>query len=299
MPVSSEIAVPSGNLGDWPLQELAPVPFGDGVFNRSRDAASLYKLAPSFVRKPWGVTGGLPGPQDCQPLGEIVFTEDDPALIVKWLQTSEPLSVQVHPTGVGGGPRKSEWWYITDAQPGAYLYLGVNQQVGAAELERRARDGSILHILQRIEPKAGESYLVPAGTIHALGPGLTVLEVQEPCDITYRLYDYGRDRPLHIAESLEAAIRERRPVVSEPAAATPFRIKLLALAAGEAYTLQADDAYLSVLSGSGTFDGRTFAATECWRSRGETHIAADAPTRLLLAEAVDTNTLTCGDLFHA
>ncbi len=299
MLVSSEIAVTSGDLGDGPLQELARVPFEDSALPFGRDATSLYRLEPSYVRKLWGVTGGLPGPKDSQPLGEIVFTEDDPALIVKWLQTSEPLSVQVHPTGVNGGPRKSEWWFITEARPGAYLYLGINQQIGAAELERRARDGSILDVLQRIEPRAGESYLVPAGTIHALGPGLTVLEVQEPCDITYRLYDYGRDRPLHIAESLDAAIRERRAIVSEPAAATPFRIKLLTLAAGGTHALKAGDVYLSVLSGSGMFDGRAFAATECWRSRGETHIAATAPTRLLLAEPVDTDTLTCGDLFHA
>ncbi len=135
-------------------------------------------------------------------------------LLVKFLDTAEWLSVQVHPddayahrveahTGFHG---KSEAWVVLDAEPGAQIVYGVNRPVTREELEAAARDGTILELLNFLPVQTGDVVYIPAGTIHALGPGLLVYEVQQRSDLTYRLYDYGRGRELHLRKALEVAI---------------------------------------------------------------------------------------------
>ena len=148
-----------------------------------------------------------------QPLGEIWF-EPPPeldSLLVKFIFTDAALSVQVHPDDAqapAGQRGKNECWYILDAQPGATIAVGLDRAMSVNELRAGALDGSIERAVRRLEVKAGDFVSIPAGTIHAIGPGISLLEVQQNSDVTYRLYDYGRPRELHLDEALRVARRE-------------------------------------------------------------------------------------------
>jgi len=137
-------------------------------------------------------------------------------LLIKFLDATEPLSIQVHPDSnvEGAGiASKDEAWFILQAEPAAIIYRGLRKGVTMAALEQalRERPASIVDLLEVIRVRAGDAFYLPAGTIHALGGGIAVAEVQMPSDTTYRLYDWDRQRPdddagLHIAPAL-AAIR--------------------------------------------------------------------------------------------
>jgi mannose-6-phosphate isomerase len=136
-------------------------------------------------------------------------------LLIKLLDANEHLSIQVHPDDAAarrwapdeGG--KTEAWVILHAEPHASLYLGLKPGVNRTELEDAIKSGSIVECLNRFTPTVGECWFVPAGTIHAIGPGVTLLEVQQPSDATFRLFDWGRvdelgkPRPLHLKAGLE------------------------------------------------------------------------------------------------
>lgn len=166
------------------------------------------------VNKVWG-RQKLPAPfvnTTGEPVGEIWF-EPPPemdALLVKYLFTSEKLSVQCHPSDAEapeGGSGKEECWYVLDAEPGATLGIGLEREVSPEELRAAAMDGSIEQLLTWHPVAAGDFFYLPAGTIHAIGPGLSLIEVQQNSDITYRLYDYGRPRELHLDAAIEVAQR--------------------------------------------------------------------------------------------
>ena len=164
------------------------------------------------VEKVWGMDS-LPAPfavdDQSTRIGEIWF-EPPPSmagLLVKYLFTSEKLSVQVHPPADASptGRGKEECWLILDAEPGAKLAMGFTREVSADEMRAAALDGTIEDLLHWREVSAGDFFYIPAGTVHAIGAGLTLLEVQENTDITYRLFDYGRPRELHLSEGLKVA----------------------------------------------------------------------------------------------
>lgn len=172
-----------------------------------------------YVEKPWGRTH-LPAmfdPQHGQRTGEVWFMgEPDLPLLAKYIFTSERLSVQVHPDDAEGRRRglksgKSECWYILDADPGATLGLGLKGKVTKDELRRAAEDGSIEGLIDWRPITAGEFVFVPAGTIHAIGAGISLLEFQQNLDITYRLYDYGRPRELHLDDAIAVSKPEPFP----------------------------------------------------------------------------------------
>jgi mannose-6-phosphate isomerase len=160
----------------------------------------------SHLRRPFGATGG-------RRIGELWFEgPDDAPLLAKYIFTSERLSIQVHPNdeqaSARGLPRgKSECWYIVDAEPGATIGLGLVRETGADELRAAALDGSIEQLLEWRPITGGDFFLVPAGTIHAIGAGISLFEFQQNSDITYRLYDYGRPRELHLDEAIAVANR--------------------------------------------------------------------------------------------
>ncbi len=173
----------------------------------------MQKLATRIVDKPWGKRGIDPqfgAPQDRQ-VGEIWF-EPPPGreldVMAKYLFTTERLSIQVHPDDVmaraRGYPRgKDECWIVLDVEEGAELGIGTLRDVSSSELMAAARDGSIVDLMDWKRPSKGEFIYNPAGTIHALGPGLTILEIQQAVDLTYRLFDYGRPRELHLEEAAD------------------------------------------------------------------------------------------------
>ena len=137
-------------------------------------------------------------------------------LLIKLLDCAAWLSLQVHPNNAqavrlegAGNFGKTEAWHILEAEPGAELLGGLRPGTGRAELEQAIRCGTLLEKMQRLAVQAGDSLLIPAGMIHALGPGLLVYEVQQVSDITYRVFDWNRPasegRTLHIEKSIAAA----------------------------------------------------------------------------------------------
>lgn len=173
------------------------------------------KLKRKFVEKPWGqeVLPDIFAGRSGKKIGEIWFEAPkgiSPQLMVKYLFTSEKLSVQVHPNDrqarrIGLPYGKEESWYILDAGPDAVLGLGLKKTVSATKLKTAAILGEIEQLIDWKPVKKGDFFHVPPGTIHAIGPGISLIEVQRNVDITYRMYDYGRPRELHLEEAIGVA----------------------------------------------------------------------------------------------
>jgi mannose-6-phosphate isomerase len=136
-------------------------------------------------------------------------------LLLKYLDCNRVLSVQVHPDDEYARRMarpdlgKTEAWYVVDAVPGSKIYAGLRAGVGRRELESAVRAGRTEEVLHVIEPRVGQCVFIPAGTVHALGGGLVVAEIQQSSDTTFRLYDWnrvgddGKPRPLHIDQAIE------------------------------------------------------------------------------------------------
>ncbi|MBP6332354.1 MAG: class I mannose-6-phosphate isomerase [Aminivibrio sp.] len=135
-------------------------------------------------------------------------------LLVKLIDAAQNLSVQVHPDEDyarrnEGSRGKTEMWYILRSDPGAFLCCGFSRPVTGGEVERRIREGTLADVLRSVPVKPGDVFFIPAGTIHAVGEGIVLAEVQESSNITYRVFDYGRagadgrPRPLHIGKALD------------------------------------------------------------------------------------------------
>ena len=135
-------------------------------------------------------------------------------VLVKFLDINEKLSVQVHPDDEIGAERydslgKTEIWYIMDAKPDAKIYAGFNRQVSAQEFYDRCRNGTVEEVMNVIQPKAGDTFLIAPGTVHAADGGILIAEIQESSDLTFRLYDWGREfnpataRMLHLEEAID------------------------------------------------------------------------------------------------
>lgn len=169
-------------------------------------------LPTKFVAKPWG-QDSLPAPFKSpagERIGEIWFEPpaELPELLVKYLFTSEALSVQVHPSddqAPEGSLGKEECWLVLSAEPGARLAVGFRKPVSRDQMRAAALDGSIENLLDWHQVEAGDFVYLAAGTVHAIGAGLSLIEVQQNSDITYRLYDYGRPRDLHLDHGIAVA----------------------------------------------------------------------------------------------
>lgn len=173
---------------------------------------SVRQLPTRMVEKVWG-RDHLPVPFVAPPgkrIGEIWFEPPPelPQVLVKYLFTSEKLSVQVHPSDANALPGeagKEECWLVLDAEPDAQLAIGFDRAVMTEEIAAAARDGTIERLLTWHTARAGDLFYLPAGTVHAIGPGLSLVEVQQASDTTFRLYDYGRPRELHLERALAVA----------------------------------------------------------------------------------------------
>ncbi|HXR04458.1 MAG TPA: type I phosphomannose isomerase catalytic subunit [Verrucomicrobiae bacterium] len=133
-------------------------------------------------------------------------------LLCKILDAREKLSLQVHPPAnqaaeLGGEP-KTEMWYITDAAPGAELFVGLKRGVTRPEFEKKIQTGSVADCFHRISVRAGDAMFLPSGRVHAIGAGVVIFEIQQNSDTTYRVFDWnrvgldGKSREMHIAQSL-------------------------------------------------------------------------------------------------
>ncbi len=144
-------------------------------------------------------------------------------LLVKYIDAHQDLSVQVHPDDekgrrLAGDSGKTETWVILQSEPGSLIYAGLEQGVGRSEFAAAIRSGRVEPLLHRIEPKAGDCILIESGTVHAIGAGVLLAEIQQTSDATFRVYDWGRvgpdgkPRALHIEQALESIDFERGPV---------------------------------------------------------------------------------------
>ena len=215
------------------------------------------------ARKPWGVADLHPWSSievSGDPVGELWFQRADnnaavPALLLKLLFTSEPLSIQVHPDdefarSIGMPNGKTEAWYILSAAPGARVALGLKRQLTPQQLRAAIRDGSIAVLAQWRPVAKGDIIFVPAGTIHAIGAGIVLAEIQQRSDTTFRLFDHGRQRELH--EDRAVAVSDAGPSQTQPGSrrlsaartaliASPhFVIEQIDLQANSSWTLNAD-----------------------------------------------------------
>ncbi len=174
------------------------------------------RLPTRMVEKPWG-RDVLPAPFAApagQRIGEIWFEPPPqlPQLLVKYIFTSEKLSVQVHPSDAQlPGHGKEECWLVIDAEPGAALGIGFREPLSREAIRKAALDGSIESLLEWHPVSAGDFFYIPAGTVHAIGAGVSLIEVQQTSEVTYRLYDYGRPRELHLDQGVAVALGERHP----------------------------------------------------------------------------------------
>ena len=137
-------------------------------------------------------------------------------ILIKFIDAQDNLSVQVHPSdeyaqNFENQLGKSEFWYILDAEPDSFIYRGLNRVVTKSEFIKRVNSGTLEEILQKIPVHKGDHFFIPAGTIHSVGRGILLAEIQQNSNLSYRIYDYnrrdadGKLRELHIDKALEVA----------------------------------------------------------------------------------------------
>lgn len=155
-------------------------------------------------------------------LGENSAKYDYFPLLIKLIDAKGDLSVQVHPDDAyalihEGEYGKTEMWYILDCEEGACLYYGFARDVSREEYETAIKNGELCSILNRVRVKKGDVFFIPAGTVHAIGAGIVICEIQQNSNTTYRVFDYNRRdkngnlRPLHIEKALEVSDLKRSP----------------------------------------------------------------------------------------
>jgi mannose-6-phosphate isomerase len=215
----------AGAVGEWWLASCHP-----GSVSRLSPPAVAPDLA-AFLAGP-GRAEGLPAPADFP-------------LLVKFLDCEEALSVQVHPDDATaraqGLPRgKTEAWHVLAAEPGACVWLGTAPGVSGARLIERvqagADDDEVRSLLRRVPVRAGDTLVVRAGSVHAIGPGLLLYEVQQNSDTTWRIHDWGRGRPVHLRQARQSVI-DHAP--EEPTRVQPHPGHWTALAITPAFELRA------------------------------------------------------------
>ena len=250
------------------------------------------RLPASFKEKIWGSTDLAPWyPSPSQKIGEVWFEADLP-LLVKFVFTTGRLSVQVHPDDAFAAAHehslgKTEMWYVMSAEPGAQLAVGFREPITAGRLRESAVTGEVEHLLHWVEVSQGDCFFIPAGTVHAIGPGLALCEIQQHSDVTYRLYDYGRPRELHLEKALQVARLEAsdaKPVIL-PIDCQYFHTELAKFDAPFDYPPGADRFHLVVfLSGMGTIGNEPYRAGETWlvpQGNSSFAINPDEPTKFL------------------
>jgi mannose-6-phosphate isomerase len=262
------------------------------------------KLKKHYVGKPWGVSS----PPDafrkdaCEDLlGEVWFEAggEELPLLVKYIFTSERLSVQVHPNDEQARARghangKTECWYILDAEPGASVALGLRSPLDRDALRGAAADGSIEDLLDWKPARRGDFFFVPAGTVHAIGAGLTLIEVQQQSDVTYRLYDYGRPRDLHLDEAVAVASLDPYDP-SYPVQVLPDEPRILVRSplfqldywcgTGEVKALKGRRRWVIPLEGEAVSGEGKVRPAECAVIGAGAELRADGPARMLIASA--------------
>ena len=271
-------------LGAYTCSGQLRQPTVKGPMNETTQSLEPIPLEPILVERIWGVNSLAPwhaGGDETKPIGEIWLTAEtcvaasgtsagktlaeittaapatlgDPnwegfPLLIKLLFPREKLSVQVHPNDTEaqalGMPRgKTECWYVLGAEPGAEVAVGFREPLSVEQVAASIQDGSIESKLRMIPVKTGDMVFVDAGTVHAIGPGMVVLETQQYSDTTYRLWDYGRPRELHVEAGMNVTRTATLAGLVEPEERDGFtRLVTSAYFVVDRFSLVAGDAKL-------------------------------------------------------
>lgn len=175
----------------------------------------ILKLKPYYSEKIWGyeewnLSTHRNGRSTVEGKNKYLVEElgEELPILIKIIQANEALSVQVHPGDeysrkYENDNGKTECWYILDAKEDASLICGIKEGFNRDSFAQIIEDGKIEESLKRIKVKKGDMIYIPAGTVHAIEGGIKILEIQQSSDVTYRMYDWGRDREMHIEKSLD------------------------------------------------------------------------------------------------
>ena len=267
---------------------------------------SAARLKSRPLKKVWGKRE-LPSPFEglCasdSPIGEIWFessTRRAQPLLAKYLFTSEKLSIQVHPDNDAARARghrsgKDEAWLVLNAEPGAVIAIGLRWPMSAEELRQAALQGTLEELVHWQPVKAGDIFYSPAGTVHAIGAGVSLIEIQQNVDVTFRLYDYGRDRELHLQDAVAVADLQPYTIPCQRHECSPGRN--IAAAGGEFVLERWCGPHAGLLAapsgrpitvvpvkGGGTIDDRPLKPGEVWTATGSTRFSLDAGAEVLIA----------------
>lgn len=239
---------------------------------------SPIRLTPSPREKVWGRKRLAPWfPDSERNIGEVWFlAERELPLLVKLLFTSEKLSIQVHPDdGEGVDRGKTEMWHILEAEPGAQIALGFREPITRERLREACCTGEIEELVNWFPVKAGETYFTPAHTVHAIGAGIVLCEIQQHSDVTYRLWDYGRLREMHLEQGIAIADIGVHPGPASPVPVEDgcdclvrsryFVTEMVCMSAGASYTPSPEPyQLLIVLEGSGAIADQPIDTGEVW-----------------------------------
>jgi mannose-6-phosphate isomerase len=242
------------------------------------------RLKPSLREKVWGKECLSPWfPDASEPIGEAWYLADrELPLLVKLIFTSERLSIQVHPDDGEDGLRgKTEMWHILEAEPGAAIAMGFRRPITRAELAKATRSGEIEQLVNWLPVHAGETYFTPAHTVHAIGAGIVLCEIQQHSDVTYRLWDYGRPRRLHVEQALPITDLGVHPGAVKPMPLGPgheghedhaelvrskhFVTELVTMAPGASQTPERRTCQLWIaIEGTGNIGTETYRRSDVW-----------------------------------
>jgi mannose-6-phosphate isomerase len=258
------------------------------------------RIEPKFVPKVWGSKDLRPWfPNPAEPIGEVWFPAGQ--LLIKFLFTTENLSVQVHPKDEYAALHeqsrgKTEMWYILRADPDAKVALGFLKPMDHEEFRRTAASGEIVKYLEWMPAHPGDTFFTPAGTVHAIGGGLALCEIQQNSDVTYRVFDYGRGRGLHLERALDVSDFGRHPGAS---VTTPTDGDSDLLAESDYFITEkmrintgrdvSEGGFAIVLKGSGTIDGQPFTAGTVWELTGGISRIEPDGTATILTTRVPAN----------
>lgn len=242
---------------------------------------ALEKLTPRLFPKVWGC--------------EVWFEGTGPLpVLIKFITTFDKLSVQVHPGDKYARKHhksagKTEMWHIISAQPGARIAAGFHEPLSRPRLRKAALSGEIEKLLKWHEAEAGDTFFIPAGTVHAIGGGLVLCEIQQHSDITYRLYDYGRPRELHLDHAVAVSKREPHEARSKSArgelVTCPYFTTVRREIKGRA-RMGPEVRFIVVTRGKGTVAGQPAHEGEVWHVQpGASSIPVEGDLTILAVKA--------------
>lgn len=200
-------------------------------------------------------------------------------VLIKFIDAAQDLSVQVHPSDDFALVNehqygKTEMWYVVDCEEGASLYYGFSKEVSPEELEQRIKDKTLLEVLNKVYVKKGDVLFIEPGTIHAIGKGCLIAEIQQNSNVTYRVYDYGRkdkngkERDLHIEKALQ--VTKRVPIIRQKS----FNPHIVSCEYFTVDRLVLDGKFMKRMSG--IVDQTTFVSILILSGEGQIHVGEES-----------------------